>query len=67
MPTITELVKEYIPQVHIEDKPPTFDEFKRACQGKPRKAAGLHGVPHRLLGMLLDEHLHTLYTGVLAI
>ena len=60
MPTITKLIKEYIPQVHIDDEPPTYEDFKRACQGKRRKAVGPDEVPYRLLGLLLDEHLHTL-------
>ena len=67
MPTITKLIKEFLPQVHIDDEHPTYEEFKRACQGKRRKTAGPDGVRHRLLGMLPDEHLHTVYDGVLAI
>ena len=67
MPTITKLIKEYIPQVHMDDEPPTFAEFKRICQGKRRKAVGPDGVPHRLLGMLPDEHLHTLQASMLAV
>ena len=67
MPTITKLIKEYIPQVHMEDEPPSFDEFKRTCQGKQRSWVGPDGVPHRLLGMLPDEHLRTLHAGVSAV
>ena len=43
MPTITKLIEEYIPQFHMDDEPPTYDEFKRACQGKRRKAVGPDG------------------------
>ena len=32
--------------------------------GKRKKAVGLDGVPHRLLGVLPDDTLHTLYEGV---
>ena len=32
MPSITKLIKEYIPQVHMDDEPATYAEFKRACQ-----------------------------------
>ena len=32
--------------------------------GKRKKAVGPYGVPHRLLGMLPDDMLHTLYEGV---
>ena len=66
MPTITNLIREYIPQVHMDDELATSDEFKRAWQGKRRKAVGPDVVPHRLLGLLSDEHLHMIYEGVLA-
>ena len=46
-------------------QPPSFDEFKRACMGKRKKAVGPDGVPHRLLGRLPDDAPHTLYEGVL--
>ena len=32
--------------------------------GNRKKAVGPYGVPHRLLGMLPDDTLHTLYEGV---
>ena len=50
----------------MDDEHPTYDEFKRAFQSKRRKAVGPDGVPHGLLGLLPDEHLHRLYDGVLA-
>ena len=33
----------------------------------PAEAVGPDGVPHRLLGLLPDEHLRMLYDGVLAV
>ena len=60
-------IMEYIRKVHLDDDPPSFCEFKKACQGKPKKAVGLDGVPLRLLGMLCDGHLNILYQGVRAI
>ena len=46
---------------------PSFEEFKRVCMGKRKKAIGPNGVPHRLLGMLPDDALHTLYEGMLEV
>ena len=37
------------------------------CMGKHKKAVGPDGVPHRLLGILLDDVLHTLYEGALEV
>ena len=50
-------------QGHMTHDQPSFDEFKRACMGTRKKAVDPEGVPHRLLGMLLDDTLHMLYQG----
>ena len=63
MPSIKALIPELIPQGHMVDDPPSLEEFKRACMGKRKKATGPDGVPHRLLGMLPDDMLRTLYEG----
>ena len=67
MPTIQALIPELIPRVQMVDDPPSFEELKRACMGKRKKAVGPDGVPHRLLGMLLDDTLRILYDGVLEV
>ena len=67
MPTIQALVPELIPHVLMTDDPPSFEELKRACAGKRKMVGGLDGVLHRLLGMLLDNTLHTLYKGLLQV
>ena len=64
MAAIEALIPQLIPQGHMTDDPPSFDEFKRACIGKRKKAVGPDGVPHRLLGMQPHDTLHTLYEGV---
>ena len=61
------LIPQLISQGHMTDVPPSFAEFKRACVGKRKKAVGRDAVPHRLLGMLPDDTLHTLYEGVLEV
>ena len=67
MPAIEALIPQLIPRGHMTDDPPSFDEFKRACMGKCKKAVGPDGVPHRLLGMLPDDTRHTLYQGLLEV
>ena len=67
MAAIEALIPQLIPQGHMTDDPPSFDEFKRACMGKRKKPVGPDGVPHRLLGTLPDDTLHTLYEGVLEV
>ena len=67
MLAIEALILKLIPQGHMIDDPPSFDEFKRACMGKPKKAMGSDRFVHRLLGMLPDDALHTLYEGVLEV
>ena len=47
-----------------QQAPPTFGEFKKACQGKKKKAVGPDGVPHKILGMCDDQTLTTIYEGV---
>ena len=67
MPAIEALIPQLIPLGHMIDDPPSFDEFKRSCMGKRKKDVGPNGVPHRLLGMLPHDTLHTLCEGVLQV
>ena len=67
MPAIEALILQLIPQGHMLDDPPSFNEFKRACMFKRKKAVGPDGVPHRWLRMVLDDTLQTLYEGVLEV
>ena len=67
MPAIEALIPQLIPQGHMTVDPANYHEFKRACMGKRKKAVGSDEVPHRLLGMLPDDTLHTLYEGVLEV
>ena len=67
MPAIEALIPQLIPQGHMIDDPASFDEFKRACMGRRKKAVGPYGLPHRLLGTVPDNTLHTLHEGVLEV
>ena len=67
MSAIEAPLPQLIPQGQMTDDPTSFDECKRACMGKHKKAVGPDGVSHRLFSMLPDDTLHTLYEGVLQV